>query len=120
MNVNLLIQFVVVALALSVATRYIAEGLIDAWGITSVWLKRFLVLCVNAFMCWWWMFTQATVQYSYIDYALILMCVCSGTEALHNIISTLKDVQSQYPEYTVEEPEEETSSDYDESEEVGE
>jgi len=115
MNFNLLIQFVVVALALSVATRYVSEGLINAWGIEFVWMKRLLVLCVNAFFCWWWMFTQATIQYTYIDYALVLLCVCSGTEALHNIINTLKDVQSEFQEYDIDEPDDVQS---DEDEEI--
>jgi len=102
MNFDLLIRFVVVALALSVATRYMAEGLIDAWGVDSVWLKRALVLSVNAFITWWYMFTQATAQYTYYDYAFVLLCVCSGTEALHNIINELQEYRSSMQEYTTE------------------
>ena len=86
--IETLIKFVTMGFVLSTVSRYTCEGILNAIGVSKVWLKRVFVFAVNLFVVCYAMF----ILYSYTIYdaILVLLFVCAGTEALHSILTQLK------------------------------
>ena len=86
--IETLINFVTIGLVLSTISRYTCEGILNALGVTRVWLKRAFVFSVNLFVVYYAMFVLYT--YTIYDAIIVLLFVCAGTEALHSILTQLK------------------------------
>lgn len=86
--IEALINFVTIGFVLSTISRYTCEGILNALGISTVLLKRIFVFLVNVFITYYAMFVL--YSYTYYDAVLVLLFVCAGTEALHNILTQLK------------------------------
>ncbi len=86
--IETLINFVTIGFVLSTISRYTCEGILNALGVSKVWLKRVFVFLVNLFVVYYAMF----ILYSYTIYdaTLVLLFVCAGTEALHSMLTQLK------------------------------
>ena len=91
--IETLLRFVMIGFVLSTVSRYTCEGILNALGVTTVWVKRLFVFAVNLFVVCYAMF----ILYSYTIYdaILVLLFVCAGTEALHNMITQLKKAKEE-------------------------
>ena len=91
--IETLLRFVMIGFVLSTVSRYTCEGILNALGISKVWLKRVFVFGVNLFIVYYTMFIL--YSYTYYDATIVLLFVCAGTEALHNMITQLKKAKEE-------------------------
>lgn len=107
--IETILKFLMIGFVLSTVSRYTCEGILNALGVSKVWLKRVFVFVVNLFIVYYTMFIQ--YSYTYYDAAMVLLFVCAGTEALHNMITQLKKAKE---EVTLNETLPQTTEYYDE------
>ena len=87
------------ALLLSVISKAVSEGIIDAWSVQNAWFKRLLVLAMNGMLTYYVMFVLGTS--TIYEFVILLLFTCAGAEAIHSVINQLKNQnQVSLPETT--------------------
>lgn len=93
--IELLFRLIGIALVLSTISRFTSEGMINAWGITSAWMKRALVLCLNTLLVFYAMFVH--YDYAYIEGCIVLLLTCAGADSIHSMLNKVKAYKEDTP-----------------------
>lgn len=92
--IELMVALIVIALIVSIITRYTCEGIFDALGIENILVKRVLVLVVNALLLFYIMFVLS--KYKIIEYVIALLFASAGADALHKAIKAVNEAKTTY------------------------
>ncbi|MDD6467003.1 MAG: hypothetical protein PUF50_02355 [Erysipelotrichaceae bacterium] len=92
--IELILALVLIALIVSIVTRYTCEGIFDALGIENVLVKRLLVIIINALLLYYIMFILA--KYRVIEFVIALLFASAGADALHKAIKAVNEARTAY------------------------
>lgn len=87
--IELFFNYIIMAMILSTISKFSCEGVIDAWGISKVWLKRVLVILINGLLTFY--VTRVLNQFAIIECVIVMLFTCAGAEALHMAINRIKE-----------------------------
>lgn len=92
-------QFLFLALTLATIVKFVAEGMLDAFGIVTVWIKRLIVFLLNLLLVYYVM--RVIHSYMIVECVIVLLFTCAGAEALHNVINKIKEYKNVRDEITL-------------------
>lgn len=97
--ITMFMQFLFLSMVLATIVKFVAEGMLDAFGISTVWLKRVIVFSMNVLLVYYVM--QVLHSYMIIECVIVLLFTCAGAEALHNVINKIKEYKNARDEITL-------------------
>lgn len=86
--IELFFNYIIIAMILSTISKFVCEGIIDAWGVSNAWLKRLFVILMNGLLTYY--ATLVLNQYEIIECVIVMLFTCAGAEALHNAVNRIK------------------------------
>lgn len=106
--ITMFMQFLFLSLILATIVKFVAEGMLNAFGITIVWVKRLVVFLMNVLLVYYVMIVLHA--YMPIECLVVLLFTCAGAEELHNVINKIKDYKDVRNEISLPETTEYTDS----------
>ena len=87
--ITLFFNFMMTAMVVATITKFVCDGIITAWAIDNVWLKRATVLLMNMLLTYY--SCQVLNSFTYIETFIVLLFAIAGADALHSAMNKIKE-----------------------------